>query len=183
MIKLLMIVAILYLYNGNIQAQSDSTSNQLISFNLDETIIIAPTKTVSDKINKPLASIDEYLEKNPSINMVRKGGYAWEPFINGMATERSAVTIDGMQIYAACTDKMDPVTSYIEISNLSTINVNSGHASATGGSTIAGTIDLKKKKSSFGPKDLSGTTYIGLETNNLQKILGTSLSYSHPKVF
>lgn len=183
MIKLLMIVAILYLYNGNIQAQSDSTSNQLISFNLDETIIIAPTKTVSDKINKPLASIDEYLAKNPNVNMLRKGGYAWEPLINGMSTERSAITIDGMHIYAACTDKMDPVTSYIEISNLSSVNINSGHASATGGSTIAGTIDLKKKKSTFAPKDLSGTTYLGIETNNLQKIFGTSLSFTHPKVF
>ncbi len=184
MSRILIIVAILFLFNGYTQAYSDSTSSEhLPAYNLDEIIVIAPTKTVSDKTEKPLSSIDEYLAKNPNINMIRKGGYAWEPYINGMGTERSAITIDGMQIYSACTDKMDPVTSYVEIANLSTININSGHASATGGSTIAGTMDLKKKKGSFGAKDLSGTTYLGLETNNLQKIFGTSLSFKHPKVF
>lgn len=184
MSRLLIIVTILFLYNGNTQAFSDSTSNEhLPAYNLDEIIVIAPTKTISDKTEKPLSSIDEYLAKNPNINMIRKGGYAWEPYINGMATERSAITIDGMQIYSACTDKMDPVTSYVEIANLSTININSGHASATGGSTIAGTMDLKKKKGSFAAKDLSGTTYFGLETNNLQKIFGTSMSFKHPKLF
>ncbi|HUH75134.1 MAG TPA: TonB-dependent receptor [Chitinophagales bacterium] len=184
MYRLLIIIALLYPFIGNAQVYSDTTSNdRLPSYDLEEVIVIAPTKTVSDKTEKPLSSIDEYLSKNSSINMVRKGGYAWEPYINGMATERSAITIDGMQIYSACTDKMDPVTSYVEIANLSTININSGHASATGGSTIAGTMDLKKKKSSFGTKELSGTTYLGLETNNLQKILGTSLSFSHPKLF
>ena len=44
--------------------------------------------------------------------MVKRGSYAWEPLINGMATERTVITIDGMRIFGACTDKMDPITSY-----------------------------------------------------------------------
>ena len=80
--------------------------------------------------DKPLGSLDSYLAGSNSVNMIRRGCYAWEPMLNGMATERSVITVDGMRIYGACTDKMDPVTSYVETSNLSRARIKSG---ASGG--------------------------------------------------
>ena len=98
---------------------------------------------------KPLASIDEYLEKSNKITMIKRGNYAWEPAINNMVSERISVTIDGMQIFGACTDKMDPITSYVDVSNLSEVHVKSGQEGAENGSTIGGGIDLKLQKGDF----------------------------------
>ena len=60
----------------------------------------------------------------------------WQP-------ERTVVTIDGMRIFGACTDKMDPVTSYVEVSNLSEATISSGQQGSCHGNTIGGSIDLK----------------------------------------
>lgn len=67
-----------------------------------------------------------------------------------MSTERSILTIDGMHVFGACTDKMDPVTSYVESNNLSTIDITSGQAGSMHGATVAGSIDLKRKSTPFG---------------------------------
>ncbi|MGJ1361141.1 TonB-dependent receptor plug domain-containing protein [Sphingobacterium spiritivorum] len=165
-------------------AQTDSTQRQdsLRSESLQEVIVIGQ-RSLYDNSTKPLATLDNYLEKSGAVNMIRRGSYAWEPFLNGMATERSVITIDGMRIYAACTDKMDPITSYVEITNLAKANIHSGSAGSTGGSTIAGTLDLVRKRGSFGQSALNGMAFSGFETNNKQKIFGGALNYSHPKFF
>ncbi|ULT39600.1 hypothetical protein KRR40_32405 [Niabella defluvii] len=128
-------------------SQTDTTRRQdsLRSEHLQEVIVIAQ-RNLKDNTTKPLATLDHYLEKSGMVNMIRRGSYAWEPFLNGMATERSVITIDGMRIYAACTDKMDPITSYVEVINLAKATIHSGSASSTGGSTIAGTLDLVRKR-------------------------------------
>lgn len=148
-----------------------------------EEVVIISQKAAMEKTAKPLATLDNYLEKAGSINMIRRGIYAWEPYLNGMASERSVVTIDGMRIYAACTDKMDPVTSYVEITNLARANIHSGQTGSLGGSTVAGSLDLVRSKSFFGERLLKGAAFTGFETNNQQKIAGTQLSYSSPKIF
>lgn len=187
MLRFISSIFIALLFSNISYAKTDSLQysyDSLSYYDLEEVIIIAPILTASDKVEKPLSSMDQYLSKNASINMIRRGSYAWEPYIHGMSSERSIITIDGMRIYGACTDKMDPVTSYVEIFNLSSAKVSSGHASTSGGgSTIAGGLDLVKMKGHFGNKHLMGASYLGFETNNLQKVMGTSLSYSHPKTF
>lgn len=147
-----------------------------------EEVVIISQKSHFDRAAKPLSTLEHYLEKASAVNMIRRGSYAWEPFLNGMASERSVITIDGMRIYGACTDKMDPVTSYLEITNLANANVHSGQSGSTG-ATIAGSLDLSRKKSSFGEKTFRGTVFSGFETNNQQKITGSALSYSNPRFF
>lgn len=147
-----------------------------------EKIVITSHKTFSDKATNPLTTLDNYLEKSDAINMIRRGSYAWEPFINGMATERSVITIDGMRIYGACTDKMDPVTSYVETLNLERANIHSGQSGSTG-ATIGGSLDLERKKSSFGEKMFSTTAFAGFESNNFQKIFGKAFSFSSPRFY
>lgn len=154
-------------------SQSDTLKTDLL-----KEVVILHKRTLSDNTNNPLATLDKYLETSSLINMVRRGAYAWEPYLNGMSSERSVITIDGMRIYAACTDKMDPVTSYVETTNLSKINVHS-----TGGSSISGTMDLVRKTGTFGKKQLSGMAFTGFETNASQKVIGGALSLTQPKLF
>lgn len=146
-------------------------------------VVVISQRSASDKSSRPLASLDTYLEKSPAVNMIRRGSYAGEPYLNGMASERSVITIDGMRIYAACTDKMDPVTSYVETTNLAKAVVHNGPSGSAGGATIAGSLDLVRKKGSFGKGELEGSVFGGFEANNRQKTGGAGIAYSGETFF
>mgnify|MGYP000206318386 CR=1 FL=1 len=154
---------------------------------LNEVIIIGKkSKDVDYKKHiKPLSTLDQYLEKSSKINMIKRGNYAWEPSINNMLSDRISVTIDGMQIFGACTDKMDPITSYVDISNLEKVAVFSGQHGSENGQTIGGAIDLKLDKSNFSNSNnklISGFD-LGYESNANTKIIGTEINYSNQKFF
>lgn len=158
-------------------------SQDTIKTDLLKEVVIIHKRSLSDKADKPLSTLDKYLEKSNMVNMVRRGAYAWEPYLNGMSAERSVVTIDGMRIYAACTDKMDPVTSYVDITNLAKVNVHNGQSGAAGGAAIAGSLDLVRNKGDFGEKHVAGMLFTGFETNSQQKVLGGAVAWSQPKLF
>ncbi|GHE33928.1 TonB-dependent receptor plug domain-containing protein [Sphingobacterium griseoflavum] len=124
------------------------------------------------KMETPLKmtiSVDEFLASSQHISFIKRGAYAWEPLLNNMGSERSNLTIDGMHIFGACTDKMDPITSYVESNNLATIEINLGQAGSMHGATVAGGIDLKRRNTAFAAaKTWSGAYQTGMEANNKQ---------------
>ena len=148
-----------------------------------ESVIIISTNNLANKEEKPLSTVDEYLQNSTKIDMIRRGAYAWEPIINNMPTERTLVTIDGMRIFGACTDKMDPITSYLEVSNLSEAEVCSGQEGSCNGCTIGGSVDLKRTNSSFGEKKWNFGIQSGFESVNSQKIFGTSANFKNQKFY
>ncbi|MGM1057029.1 MAG: TonB-dependent receptor plug domain-containing protein [Bacteroidota bacterium] len=158
-------------------------TDTLTPVTMKEIILIGQKPKVSQKISKPLASIDEYLESSSKVTMIKRGAYAWEPMINGMATERTVITIDGMRIFGACTDKMDPITSYVEISNLSEASISSGQQGAEHGATIGGSIDLKRRKTGFKGTGWKVAVNTGGESNGEQKIAGTELQYANDSFY
>ena len=164
------------------QIKKDTLEVQLF---LKEVIIIGEKRKGIDakKYIKPLSSLDQFLEESSKITMIKRGNYAWEPTINNMPSERISVTIDGMQIFGACTDKMDPITSYVDISNLEKVAVSSGQHGNENGQTIGGAIDLKLDKSSFTRFDSKLTTGfdLGYESNSDTKIIGAEVNYSTKK--
>ena len=127
----------------------DKPNDSIKLVDLDEIIIISRGDLSNQKQDKPLSSVDDYLEKSQKITMIKRGNYAWEPAMNNMNSDRLSITIDGMQIFGACTDKMDPITSYVDVSNLSEASIKSGQQGSEYGSTIGGGIDLKLQKSNF----------------------------------
>lgn len=155
-----------------------------LSLELEQVVILPSGQDCHSPGTKPLGSLDSYLEGSNSVNMVRRGYYAWEPLLNGMATERSVITVDGMRIYSACTDKMDPVTSYVETSNLSRARIKNGASGGEHGGTVAGSIDLERRRSGFNAKRrFGGSASAGFEANNGQRIIGTALNYSSPSFY
>ena len=145
---------------------------------LKEVIVIGKRKDLNLRQAKPLTTLDDYLQQSGNITMIKRGGYAWEPFINGMATERTLVTIEGMHIFGACTDKMDPITSYVEVSNLSEATVTSGQHGSGYGATIGGAIDLARNRTDLTSPGWKTMLSSGYETTNNQKIAGASVNYS-----
>lgn len=174
--NIIFLLHIFFLATTLLYAQ-EQPKDSLVSKNLNEVIVIGKKSQLYQNQPKSLATIDEYLEQSSKIEMIKRGGYAWEPIINNMATERTLITIDGMRIFGACTDKMDPITSYVEISNLSEATIISGQQGGNHGSTIGGAIDLKRNRSGFDNLGWDTSLNLGFETNAKQKILGTALNY------
>lgn len=155
----------------------------LVSTQLNE-VIVAGTKTpLHEKQFKTLSSVDEFLQKSNKIDLIKRGAYAWEPLINGMATERTVITIDGMRIFGACTDKMDPITSYVEVSNLSEATIASGQQGSCHGNTIGGSIDLKRTDEKTLVLGWDFSALAGYETNNRQKIVGAGVNYKNERFY
>ena len=150
---------------------------------LEEVIIIAAKKNKIETDMKMAVSVDEFLASSDNISFIKRGAYAWEPLLNNMSTERSLVTIDGMHVFGACTDKMDPVTSYVESNNLSDIDIKSGQEGSLHGATIAGSIDLKRKSTAFTiGENYKGAYQTGFEFNNKQFFNLANSSYSSEKL-
>ena len=157
---------------------SDTTATE--PQHLDEVVVVSKGQGGRRSAKGQVASIDEHLKELKNVSLVRRGSYAWEPVVNNMAMERVSTTIDGMKIFYACTDKMDPVTSYVESSNLQSILLNSGlngNPQATG--NIGGSLDLKLRKAGFlyDPEWKVGAD-AGYESNGHLQVYGGEASYS-----
>lgn len=150
---------------------------------IEEVTVMGQAKRKIETDMKIAVSVDEFMASNEQISFVKRGAYAWEALLNNMGSERSALTIDGMHIFGACTDKMDPITSYVESNNLSTIDIKSGQEGSMHGATVAGSIDLRRKTTLFGQeKKWNGAYQTGFEFNNNQYFNLANLSYSGEKL-
>ncbi len=147
----------------------------------DEIVVNGTSQEQQLQAGKGVQSIDEHLDRLGKVDLVKRGAYAWEASVNSMQTERVSTTIDGMKIFCACTDKMDPVTSYVETSNLSRIALNSGLGNdpqATG--NLGGSLDLKLRKCGFDAAPHEVNVQTGYESNGqLQSYLADVAFSSH----
>lgn len=180
-IHFVIIFAVLRLSYAQISSKVEKDSLKAIS--LKEVIVIGNSKHSIDDRGKLLKNIDEHLFCSSKVNSVRRGAYAWEASLNSMSSERSVITIDGMHIFGACTDKMDPITSYVETNNLSEIQIFSGQEGNLSGS-IAGSILLKRKRPTFSSNTKwESTLWSGYESNGNQKILTGQTNYKSKRLF
>ena len=153
--------------------------------NLDEVVVVSRGQGGKRSAKGQVATIDEHLQELNHVELVRRGSYAWEPTVNNMQTERLSTTIDGMKIFYACTDKMDPVTSYVESSNLQSISLNSGlngNPQATG--NIGGALDLRLRKAGFSNNAQNRqNAQAGYETNGNVQVYGADASHSSQRFY
>ena len=119
------------------------------------------------------------LEKLPSINLVQRSGFAPEISFRGLNAFQNQIKVDGMRIFGACTDRMDPVTSYVEGPNLfNVLNDNSG---------IGGNAVNNLNISLFNPKVennnvVSGKIYGSYQNNGNQVFSGALVSAQKNKL-
>ena len=127
------------------------------------------------------STIDDITARLESMSLIKRGAYAMEPQLGGFSGGQINVTIDGMKIFGACTDKMDPVTSYVEPSNLKNINVNKGTNACETGCNIGGSIDLTLQKSEMTDSNTPNTSIeFGYESvsNGRNLVFTTGLSHN-----
>lgn len=118
------------------QTQSDTLHKTLSE------VTISANQSLTQSYNYQ-QNIDKVLQDLPGVNMIKRGNFAWEPTIRSMSAGQINVTIDGMQIFGACTDKMDPISSYVTTNALDKITVQHSAQSASIGNQIGGNIDFQ----------------------------------------
>ncbi|MEM1041410.1 MAG: TonB-dependent receptor [Bacteroidota bacterium] len=96
------------------------------------------------------ATTDDLLARLSGVGMIQRANFAWEPVVRGYQGGQIALTVDGMPVYGACVDKMDPASSYVEPENLAAVEVAKGAADLSRGSQIGGAVNLVTERPAFG---------------------------------
>lgn len=77
----------------------------------------------------------------PGVSLYGAGGVSSLPVIHGLADDRLRIKVDGMDLISACGNHMNPPLSYIDPSNVGSIQVFAGIAPVSvGGDSIGGAI-------------------------------------------
>jgi len=94
------------------------------------------------------------LDGQPGVSLSGAGGVSSLPVIHGMADDRVRVKVDGMDLISACANHMNPPLSYIDPSNVGSIQVFAGITPVSvGGDSIGGTIQVSSAAPEFAADD------------------------------
>jgi iron complex outermembrane receptor protein len=133
--------------------------------------------------NNKTATVEDILSRMSGVNLIKRGAYGLEPTLRSYGTGQTNLTIDGMRIYSACTDKMDPASIYVEPNNLSSIQISHGSSGALNGSTIGGQINMQLKNPNFSCNSkLNGQFSQTYLTNNNSYYTLASIQQSYNKI-
>lgn len=172
--------SVLFFMEGNITERIIGLNEVLVKPSCDcvGECSCKPTVKENYSLNR-FSATDALLEKNSRISLIKRGNFAFEPVLNGMASDRLNLTIDGMKIFGACTDKMDPITSYVEPNNMKSVAVQHGAAGSMYGSGIGGSVNMETNGATINPaKKFSGEAGMGFQSASLGANALFMLNYS-----
>ncbi len=90
------------------------------------------------------------LTEVPGVGMYAAGGVSSLPVIHGLADDRLRVMIDGMDLVASCPNHMNPPLSYIDPTQIESLQVHAGVAPVSvAGDSIGGSIVVRSKEPVF----------------------------------
>ena len=113
--------------------------------------------TDSGKISRRRATTPDttgLLKDMPGVDVQGAGGVSGLPVIHGLADERLRLTVDDMDLMAACANHMNPALSYIDPAKVESIRVYAGISPVSaGGDSIGGSIQVESAPPSFADPD------------------------------
>jgi iron complex outermembrane receptor protein len=122
-------------------------------------VYVAPEVVVqADAVRQPwrtdrpvssTGSVDDLMRCNGLTLIQRANGFAGEVTMMGLRGAQVNSTIDGMKIHAACVDKMDPNTAYVEIDNLTTMNINADGSDLRYGQALGGSVNFTLRRPEY----------------------------------
>ena len=99
----------------------------------------------------------------PGLDSYVSGGVSSLPVIHGMADDRVNVLINGMSLTSACSNHMNPPTSYIAPANVGGLTVMAGITPVShGGDSIGGTIAIESAAPEFASRGQGISTHGGV---------------------
>jgi len=137
----------LFVFTPVISQTKDSTHISSKIFTLNEIKITSTLPLNNNSVidfyrSNHFSTLDNINSRLEGMSLIKRGAYAMEPQLHGFSAGQLNVTIDGMKMFGACTDKMDPVTSYIEPGNLKKITIKQGTGSNHTGCNVGGSVDM-----------------------------------------
>jgi iron complex outermembrane receptor protein len=128
------------------------------------------------------STIDNLTGHLDGVSLIKRGAYAMEPQMNGFSGGQLNITIDGMKMFGACTDKMDPITSYLEPSNLRSITLEHGTNGSLHGNNVGGSMDLSLQEPlNNGIHPYSASLALGYESVSMGRNVLFSTGYRKNK--
>jgi len=116
------------------------------------------------------------------IDLYNDGGLSGIPAIHGLADERVAVRVNGMEIGSACVMHMNPPLSYFDPSQAGNLNVIAGITPVSrGGDSIGGTVAVDSAAPEFsdsGTSQIHGNIEAFHRTNGVANGGSAALSYA-----
>ena len=129
------------------QADSIAMSGHLSQIEL--TSLIDTTEVSEKNIFIP---IEKLIQRSEDASIISRGNFAQDPMLRSYKNSQINVTLNGMRMFGACTDRMDPVTSYAETSNLESISVSHSGNADLGSNALGGSLNMNLKEASFSGK-------------------------------
>ena len=125
------------------------------------------------------STLDNINARLDGMSLIKRGSYAMEPQLHGFSGGQLNLTIDGMKMFGACTDKMDPITSYIEPTNLKKITIDHGTTGCETGCNIGGSVDMTLQEPEINShKPITSTVETGYESVSIGRNILFSSGYS-----
>ena len=179
-------ILVLLLVPLSMAAQQQSTSDTIKLITLDEVRIQGyyngTAKDSRTKRKDGQARTERLIDALPGAGLISRGAFAQEPVIRGLSDGQIVVNINGMKIFGACTDRMDPATSYIEPNNLQSIKLNNGPGIDAGGATIGGSLNFNLKEPQLNAEERFETSVgAGFEGNAPARQFLANWQYSDKK--
>jgi len=89
----------------------------------------------------------------PGVSMYTNGGVSGLPSIHGLADDRIAIKVDGMDLLASCPNHMNSPLSYISPSNVASVKVITGLSPVSaGGDSLGGIVSVQSLPPIFANK-------------------------------
>ncbi len=119
---------------------------------IGEEVVIASRSLPERRItsyDRNLTTIDDVTSKVEGVSLTRRANFASEPSIRGMGPGRIGMMVDGMKVFSACVDHMDPVSAYVETENLKKLEISKGGFDQELSQNIGGTVNMVTEKPDF----------------------------------
>lgn len=175
---------VLLLVAVGLMAQHDTS---LQAFRIQEILISdEESSDANDAFNfyrsSKIDQTEEILSRIEGVNLVRRGAFGMEPILRVYSAGQINLTINGMKMYGACTDRMDPVSSYVEPGNLGKLETSQGATGLLNSSTIGGQLNMQLKEPDFDcHRTIHARFYSQYQTANEGRHAGMELKTGNPK--
>ncbi|NOS95281.1 MAG: TonB-dependent receptor plug domain-containing protein [Methylotenera sp.] len=166
-------------FSQNVQAeQLDLPSIEIRAVEIDD----------ENKSSLNTSDTASLLSDEPGISLYRAGGVSSLPVIHGLADDRVRVKVDGMDLISSCANHMNPALSYIDPSNVNSVQVLAGVTPVSmGGDSIAGTIQVNSEAPEFAVAGqgllVKGQINTFYRSNNDARGVNLSTSVANDKVY
>lgn len=184
-----LLISLLLISNVVAYSQMDSIpfwTDSVKVIDLREVSLSSKSKSQTDRLSdfyrgNLSSTLEDVLARLPEVSLVKRGSYGLEPTLRSFSGAQVNVLLDGMRIHGACTDKMDPVTIYIETGNLESMELQTGNRGFAAGSSIGGSFNFKIEQPQFDNRKISGMVSSGFNTTSNGNFESIALNYGSTK--